>query len=682
MLAPGLSLSIGKPFALPSSSTIPNRDSTIALLQKSGATSLMTVPSILEDLWRESDHRGIAALQPLDFVAVGGGPMKQSVAEALSAEGVRLLNHCGTTEIGALAPIFNPGPEYDWRYFVVRKDLGLRFEDVPESDGYKQLIGRPPAWEKDFVVQDFLRPNPKAPEEQFQLVGRADDLIVLGNGEKVRPTKLEAIVSEDTNVRDCITFGEGREHLGLLIEADTNSSLDTASVAEDVWPVLEKANEHIDSHGKISKDMLLVTDPSTNPLPRTAKGSLARKEIFQSFEAEINEVYERTSETQIDPMPDPADTEGLTEYLRQAVYEALQLPLDKRMLGLADDLFEFGMNSLQATRLSSRLAASMKNNSGTGVSRAAINRNFVYSHPTISLMREALISYNAQSDSKTLPSRTKVMLSAVDKYSQIIEAMPIVNGVQHRKSEDEGGKTKTVLLTGSTGSLGSNILAKLAQDPDVVKIYCFNRVQKSAESQQERQSRSFQKAGISIAPSAWSKIQLLEAVPQQPQFGLDRETYESLKRVSHIIHNAWPMDFNRTLSSFDAQFQYLTTIIQLAHHTNSNRPVRLLFTSSIAAVANYNTDSSEIALVPETPMDDPAVTAPFGYPEAKWVCERILQRAGEKYPTKLEPMIVRVGQLTGSTNGKGWATTEHLPSLFKSSVTLGALPDIPGVSQP
>ncbi len=78
-------------------------------------------------------------------------------------------------------------------------------------------------------------------------------------------------------------------------------------------------------------------------------------------------------------------------------------------------------------------------------------------------------------------------------------------------------------------------------------------------------------------------------------------------------------------------------------------------------------------------MDDPDVAAPFGYPEAKWVCEQMLLQGAELHPTRFEPIIVRVGQLTGSTTAASWSPTEHLPSIFKSSQSLGALPDISGV---
>lgn len=51
----------------------------------------------------------IDILKPLDFVAVGGGAIQRKVGELLAANGVRLLNHYGATEIGPLPPsLFRP----------------------------------------------------------------------------------------------------------------------------------------------------------------------------------------------------------------------------------------------------------------------------------------------------------------------------------------------------------------------------------------------------------------------------------------------------------------------------------------------------------------------------------------------------------------------------------------------
>ena len=686
MLAPALSLSIGKPFALPSASSVPNAESTIRLLRASKSTSLMTVPLILEDLCYAADEAGIKALQPLDFVACGGGPMKTMVAEILSSRGIRLLNHCGATEIGALAPIFNPQPSYDWHYFVIRDDIGLRLEDVLEKPGCVKLIGRAPGWDEDFIVQDFLQPNPKAPKREFQFLGRADDLIVLANGEKIRCTSLEATVANDPRITDAIAFGEGRNHIGLIIEVAPDAQLDCSNpeqialFREEIWPTIEDANKDADSHGTISKNMIIITTSSHRPLPRTAKGSLARKEIFDLFSEKIDASYAEAEIADVEPLPDTNHTPALENYIRSAVCKILGLTEEATTYSVDYDLFEMGMNSLQATKLHNILRMALDKKLKAQSDKSLLSRGFVYSHPTIATQCEALavLARNPHGSSRVNePSRTELMNQAVDRHIKAISDMGVASNRSKAEENDEADG-KIVIVTGSTGNLGSTLVFNLAQDPSISHIYCLNRPSSSESSESDRQHRAFNKAGICLPRHLWSKLHPLVAQPQEPNFGLSANIYTQLQRASHIIHNAWPMDFNRSLASFESQLHYLDSIIELALQSTSRTPPRILFTSSIAAVARHPLLARK-TLVPEVPMEDPDVTAPFGYPEAKWVCEQILLKSAQLHPSSLEPMIVRIGQLTGSRTAASWASTEHLPSVFRSSRYLGALPDIQGV---
>ncbi|KAL8766521.1 MAG: hypothetical protein Q9209_006737 [Squamulea sp. 1 TL-2023] len=640
----------------------------------------MTVPLILEDICHAPNESGIKALQPLDFVACGGGPMKTTVAEMLSSKGVRLLNHCGATEIGALAPIFNPPPEYDWHYFVIRQDLDLRLEDVPQKPGCVKLVGRAPGWDEDFVVQDFLQPNPKAPKTQFHFLGRADDLIVLANGEKIRCTSLEAMVASDPKVTGAIAFGEGRNHLGLIIEAAPDVGLDisdaegVSSFREAIWPLVEKANETIDSHGSVSRNMIIVATSPSRPLNRTDKGSLARQEIYHSFREEIDATYFKAEIANAEPLPSLHDTIELENYVRRAITDNLNLTHEVAPIGVDEDIFELGMNSLQATKLHNMFKSALQKAYDVERIEPFLSKGFIYSHPSISSLCRALASI-ADSNSSTFnghiaPSRSEAMTKAVDRHCKAITAM------SSAEPWKPGGRI--VVVTGSTGHLGSSLVYNLAQDPNVALIYGLNRPSSSSSDEADRQHRAFSQVGISLPLHLWSKLKLIEVKPQQIDFGLSPDVYAQLTKASYIVHNAWPMDFNRSLVSFEVQFEYLRNIILLALQNTSNEPTRVLFTSSIASVARYPLKLRE-PLVPETPMDDPDVTAPFGYPEAKWVCEQMLLQSARMHPTRFEPIIVRVGQLTGSTTAASWSPAEHLPSIFKSSQSLGALPDIPGV---
>lgn len=110
-----------------------------------------------------------------------------------------------------------------------------------------------------------------------------------------------------------------------------------------------------------------------------------------------------------------------------------------------------------------------------------------------------------------------------------------------------------------------------------------------------------------------------------------------------------------------------------------------MFASSIAVVGKFPLLNPQGPLeIPEVPLD--AInTAEFGYPEAKWVGERVLMAAEELYGTGSgdEPLVrtsnVRIGQMTGAEGTGAWNESEHFPIIVRTAQTLKALPILHGV---
>lgn len=664
LLAPSLALAIGKPFLIPAAAVIPTATSTLALLHGAHARSLMTVPSILEDLLHLPDAAGTAALAALDFVAVGGGPMKAAVGEALVAAGVKLLNHMGATEIGAIAPIFIPGADYDWHYLQLRRDIGLRLDPAADGSGLYQLTGRPFGWGVDFPVQDLLRCNPAQPTTQFVILGRADDLLVLATGEKVLPRQLELAVANHPSVKDAVAFGDGRFNVGLIVEAaiavDVSDRTQVAAFVDAIWPAVEAGNEFTDAHGKVvARSMVIVTTAAHKALARTDKGSLVRTAIVQAFAGEIDAAYQQSEDEGVSEMPVAAGG-GVGAWLRGLVAGVLRLA--ETEWSDQDDVFELGMDSLQATVLRRKIVAGISKAGGDG---AGLRPDFIFMFPTLARMLNAL-TCSAAAVAGSREDRIKDMAL---KYTSS------VSGLGHTAGA-------VVLLTGSTGSLGSFLLAQLAALPSVARVICLNR--RSGRDLALRQKQALERGGIEIPPPHWAKVVVLEADLKTAGFGLPDAVYDSLKAATHIVHNAWPMDFNRSLESFEPHFQATRNLVSLALAANAadrkNIP-RILFTSSVAVVGRYPALHGT-GMIPEAVMPDPDVTDHFGYPEAKWVCEQMLTEARRVYSGRIETSIVRVGQLTGSESSGAWSPKEHFPSILKSAQTIGSLPAVQGVSPP
>jgi hypothetical protein len=176
-----------------------------------------------------------------------------------------------------------------------------------------------------------------------------------------------------------------------------------------------------------------------------------------------------------------------------------------------------------------------------------------------------------------------------------------------------------------------------------------------------------------------SKLRVYESDTSKYQLGLTSDDYTFLlKSVTHIVHNAWPMSGNRPISGFEAQFQVMRNLIDLARDASaiSGYITTFQFISSIAVVGHQPLWSGS-PVVKEEAVDIESVL-PNGYGDAKFTCERMLDATLRLYPQSFRSMSVRLGQVAGSTQTGYWNAQEHLSFLIKSSQTLRALPDFDG----
>lgn len=642
------------------------------LLKATNADALMSVPSILEEIALLPGDEGVLALTGLRFVAFGGGLLKPIVGEKLAKAGVKLLNHYGTTETGPLAPIFIPTPDYDWRYFRLRKDMDLRLEPVIVSqdvEKHYKLIVRPFGWETTFEIQDKLVRSPNNPSSDFNAVGRNDDLLVLATGEKVIPHILENILSANELVKVAIAFGEGRFELGVIVQSKMPLSPDKYDHFKSlIWPTVLKAGDQMDTHARISsKDAIIITPPET-VIPRTDKASVMRKEVFKKFETEIARAYEKLENNCIDDSPS-LSLNGLEKDLKNLVQTRLNWNVPAEEWTVDDDFFELGMNSLQAVQLRRFLLSSVQKSADLLSAMERIDRDFVYQFSSVASIASALRAFEEP--------------SAFNRHDLVNHFVKLYS-LEQRDPKDRTCGGSVVLLTGSTGSLGVHLLAHLARLSTVARVICLNRINPNTDGVQDPRERQYQSAKAKgISQQTWSKIQVLESNAALPYLGLKDDDYAHLRvSVTHILHNAWPMDFKRKLRSFKAQFQTLQNLLHLAIDAHAVRPLirpKILLVSSIAVVGQYGLVHGG-RMVPETRMDDASCTNRIGYAEAKLVCETIMENAVREYSEQVEAAYVRVGQIVGSQSSGSWNTDEHLAALVKSSQKIGNLPNLDGVS--
>jgi thioester reductase-like protein/malonyl CoA-acyl carrier protein transacylase/SAM-dependent methyltransferase len=284
------------------------------------------------------------------------------------------------------------------------------------------------------------------------------------------------------------------------------------------------------------------------------------------------------------------------------------------------------------------------------------------------------------SDIGDLKAREAEAEDFVKRYSQGWATPELDDAARDQYVYAAPARAATVLVTGATGSLGSHLVEQLANHPDLTTIVCINRP--SSMPVEKRQEDAFSSRGIELPPGACKKLRILEADTSLPHLGLASHEYKWLQEHgTHVVHNAWPMSATRPIQAFESQFKVLRNLLDLARSMavrgNPNSRVRIgfQFVSSIGVVG-YS--SERRVLERHVPM---AAVMLGGYTEAKWACERLLNETLGRYPKIFRPMVVRPGQIAGSTKSGVWNPVEHFACLVKSAQTMRVWPDFDGILQ-
>lgn len=199
-----------------------------------------------------------------------------------------------------------------------------------------------------------------------------------------------------------------------------------------------------------------------------------------------------------------------------------------------------------------------------------------------------------------------------------------VNGSERRLGEPipHERQGETILLTGSTGHLGSYILNQLLSHDGVLKVYVYNRTSKRPS--RDRQAASFADRGLPLFALDSPKLEFLEGELSDPSLGISEDVYERLCReVTSIVHNAWRVDFTIPLIAFEPNVKGTRNLVELAlsrRTSGGSSGAKLLFVSSVGAVQGWDPERGP---VPEEVFEDASVALGNGYGESKHICERV-----------------------------------------------------------
>ncbi|KAL0565697.1 hypothetical protein V5O48_016323 [Marasmius crinis-equi] len=637
------------------------------------------------------DQEKIETLKKVKRVIFVGSMLNKDVGDYLARCGVQIYSLYGMAEAGVLASFMPPPQGMDWEYFPLTAHSNARFVDRGDNlnelflveHRFKRLYLSNTTFEgaKAYATRDAFMEHPTKPG-YWKVCGRLDDRIIHPTGEKTDPVPMEHIMDRDHQVKSTIVFGNSRNHCGLLIQLedpfvfDSDDKKMSSAFRKYILPRVEAANRVAPTYSRIYPEvtrthsssyrmmfilwkMILVTSP-LKPFMYTEKGSLKRKEILQAYAPEIGELYRRREEDiglRI-AFPESMELAKVVDFI-QCVLKTIPLIVPKD-----EDVFRYGCSSLQATRIELIIRSSLKR----VLTDLAVKslRNFVYEHQTPHAMAQYLCSVLSQGSPASTSSKS---LQRVPEMERLIGALATGFSAFRGGTKGKLSQPTVILITGTTGALGSNLLSTLLNDSSVSGVYALNRKHKGVDLL-ERQRSCFVQQGLDAELLTDSRLKLIETDLNQIYFGLGSSVFEEMREsVTHIYHLAWDVNWLVRLSSFEDLLKGLRKLIDFALSSSLPRPPAFLYSSSIGVF-------HKTAML-ESSLPELSYAAGQGYAESKAIAEGVLEAAGRE--TVLRPTIIRLGQISGGKSG-AWSTREWFPTIVKSSITIGMLPDIKGLA--
>ncbi|MEU7150996.1 amino acid adenylation domain-containing protein [Streptomyces sp. NPDC045456] len=227
---------------------------------------------------------------------------------------------------------------------------------------------------------------------------------------------------------------------------------------------------------------------------------------------------------------------------------------------------------------------------------------------------------------------------------------------------------RSVLLTGATGFLGVHLIDQLV-DAGVRRVHCLTRAgdRDTAHARLAARMRLY-----GLDPSCCDDR--LVPVPgslEAPRFGLTPAAWDELARETDlVVHAGAQVNFAYPYEALaPANVTGTRTVIELAaaHHL---KPVHHI--STVAVLAGSGAAGVR-HLGEDAPLAHPDKLSQ-GYPETKWVAERLLTRAAER---GLPVTVHRPHEVTGTRRRGVWNTGTLMCALFRTIAETGTAPDLP-----
>ena len=413
----------------------------------------------------------------LSSIVVGGAALRLEVAELFDELGINIYQGYGLTECAPLVATNYPKAN---RLGSVGQPIACMKVKIEDEEilakGDCVMLGyykNPEATAEAITADGWFRTGDLGYLDEggyLYITGRRKNLIILANGKNIYPEELESLLMTIEGVKDVMVY----ERNGKICAAIHPSDINDASVTSLIKKGLHELNAELPSYKKIvAYDFILREFPKTTTL------KIKRKEALQMIDMLIYK--------------NPAEYVPPTTPTQKKVVSAFEEILGRSRVGIKDDFFDMGGDSLAAMEVALVLG---------------IQTQDLYTHPTAELLEKHLSSMDADAVEDNEVDVNELLRCCADQDSDL--------------------EPRCILLTGATGFLGSHILRELhGRNATVIcLVRDYLKLNRILEYYFPKEKSSFTYVTV-------------EGDIEKPKLGLSDEMYAKLaRRVDMVIHTA------------------------------------------------------------------------------------------------------------------------------------------------
>lgn len=343
-----------------------------------------------------------------------------------------------------------------------------------------------------------------------------------------------------------------------------------------------------------------------------------------------------------------------TDDLQEAVCKLWSDILHVNPIGIHDNFFDLGGNSILGAKMLIQLIGFLKQNSPT--SSHHIPASLLYEHPTIYKLCTALRNKPAEFENNFI---SDAVLAADLKPERPFSA----RSFQQNK----------ILLTGATGFLGAYLVRELIQTNPHIQIYCLVRAR--------NEKHALQRIQVSMDKyQLWEEhyrdhIKAIAGELEIPHWGLPRIEYEQLaQEMDCIYHNGAKVNYVQSYTMHKETNVTGTQQILAFACRGRTKPVHFLSTIAVFGPAGQENDIETIYEHAELNQFSSLVQKDIGYSQSKWVAEQLVWEAKMR---GVPVTVLRPGFIMGDTETGACNTEDYMAKLIKGCIQLKSFPDLP-----